>query len=164
MARSSSKVLLGAAADSAGMDVTAKTFRTWGATLLAVAGFQAVADTPPPLRPDVVRTVIRAVADELGNTPAVCRRSYVHPGVVELFELGSLGRLWHERPRSRPRELIPEEHHLVHVLEHVGDDRPLRVGSKHHSVDRAAVRSLLDGVRKESERSVDEVAAKLRAR
>ncbi len=147
-----------------GFDVTAKTFRTWGATLLAAVGFDAVAETPPSLRPRMVPSVITAVAGELGNTPAVCRASYVHPGVVEAFDLGTLGELWHQRPRSRPRELIAEEHHLVHVLQHLGDRRDLRVGPAPAPLDRGAVQDQLDAAQERSDRSVDRLAVKLRSR
>jgi DNA topoisomerase-1 len=65
-----------------GEDFTAKDFRTWAGTLLA---FVAVCelklpDTPAPKH--VVR-VIDAVAGILGNTRAVCRKSYIHPGVID---------------------------------------------------------------------------------
>jgi DNA topoisomerase-1 len=109
-----------------GIDVTAKTFRTWGATLLAAVGYAAVADTPAPLRAQVSREVISAVAAELGNTPAVCRASYVHPGVVEAFHLGTLASRW-RAPKRRSRQLLPEEHRLLYLLEQV-DAKPLELG------------------------------------
>src|SRR5699024_1384116 len=62
------------------LDITAKDFRTWMATLLAACSF---AELAPPrsqrqARPSIAR-VVEVVADQLGNTPAVCRASYVHP-------------------------------------------------------------------------------------
>ena len=72
-------------------DITAKDFRTWAGTLLAY-GFLArrVASTENgDARHDVVEAV-REVADQLGNTPAVSRRSYIHPGVVDAYLEGSL--------------------------------------------------------------------------
>ena len=65
-----------------GEDFTAKDFRTWAGTVLA---FVAVCelklpDTPSPKH--VVR-VIDAVAGILGNSRAVCRNSYIHPGVID---------------------------------------------------------------------------------
>jgi DNA topoisomerase-1 len=102
------------------IDATAKTFRTWGATLLAAAGLAAVADdVPPDLRPRVVAQAMTIVADHLGNTPAVCRASYVHPVVITAFDQGCLGALWSAPPRRRPRDLVTEEHRLLHVLERV---------------------------------------------
>ncbi len=71
-----------------------KDFRTWHATVLAAA---ALGRTPVPrserARRRVVAQVVREVAEELGNTPAVCRASYIDPRVVDLWERGqSIGR------------------------------------------------------------------------
>lgn len=74
-----------------GDDASPKDFRTWHATVLAARG---LADAGPAPRSDrarrrVVAQVVRAVADELGNTPAVCRASYIDPRVVDLWEHGT---------------------------------------------------------------------------
>lgn len=71
-------------------EATPKDFRTWHATVLAARG---LADAgPPPAsergRRRVVTSVVKAVAEELGNTPTVARASYVDPRVVELWERG----------------------------------------------------------------------------
>jgi DNA topoisomerase-1 len=75
----------------AGDDFTAKDFRTWEGTLacaLALAGERA--ETQTEAKAHVV-TAIKAVADRLGNTPAVCKKSYIHPGVIDEFiENGAL--------------------------------------------------------------------------
>ena len=64
-----------------GSEFTAKDFRTWGGTLLA-----AVAFAERGLDGNgAVATVMRAVAERLGNTPAVCRQSYVAPAVVDAY-------------------------------------------------------------------------------
>jgi len=60
-----------------------------------------------------VTAIVRQVAARLGNTPAVCRRCYIHPAVLEHFQLGRLGAL----PRARIRQgLEPEEVTLMHFL------------------------------------------------
>ncbi|MBA3689417.1 MAG: DNA topoisomerase IB [Chloroflexi bacterium] len=69
-----------------GHDFTAKDFRTWAATVLAA---QALAEGRPSdsaagAKSDVVRA-IEHVAEWLGNTPAVSRKSYVHPTVIEAY-------------------------------------------------------------------------------
>lgn len=71
-----------------GHDFTAKDFRTWHASVLALeltAGLKAptssVRDAAPP-RATVVE-VVRQVARQIGNTQAVCRRFYIHPAVLE---------------------------------------------------------------------------------
>jgi DNA topoisomerase IB len=73
-----------------GEDATPKDFRTWHATVLAARGLAAAGPPPPSerARRKVVTGVVRDVADELGNTPAVCRASYVDPRVIDLWEHG----------------------------------------------------------------------------
>jgi DNA topoisomerase IB len=77
--------------DLAGTEVSAKDFRTWHATVLAAVALavseRAVDGRPGPRRRAVARAV-REVAHYLGNTPAVCRASYINPRVVELYEEG----------------------------------------------------------------------------
>ncbi len=74
-----------------GQDATPKDFRTWHATVLAARGLAAAG--PPPAseraRRRVLTQVVRDVAEELGNTPAVCRSSYIDPRVIDLWERGS---------------------------------------------------------------------------
>jgi DNA topoisomerase I len=76
-----------------GPDFSAKDFRTWAATVLAavaLAAEEANGDGEPSeaqRRRAVVR-VVRGVAEQLGNTPAVARGSYVDPRVIEQFEQG----------------------------------------------------------------------------
>jgi DNA topoisomerase IB len=73
-----------------GDEATPKDFRTWHATVLAARG---LADAGPPpaserARRRVVTEVVRAVAEELGNTPAVCRASYIDPRIIDLWAQG----------------------------------------------------------------------------
>lgn len=72
--------------DVFGFDVTAKDFRTWHATVLAAVGLavSTSADSPTARKRAVAR-VIGEVAEYLGNTPAVARKSYVDPRVVDRF-------------------------------------------------------------------------------
>jgi DNA topoisomerase-1 len=67
-------------------DVTAKDFRTWAGTVLAYRALRALdaPETTTEAKRNVV-SAIRDTADQLGNTAAVCRRSYVHPVVVEAY-------------------------------------------------------------------------------
>ncbi|WP_055749012.1 DNA topoisomerase IB [Frankia sp. AvcI1] len=74
--------------DTAGLtDVSAKDFRTWSATTLAAVALAVSAPLAraPSTRRRAVTRMYREVADYLGNTPAVCRVSYVHPRIVDLF-------------------------------------------------------------------------------
>jgi len=74
----------------AGEDFTAKDFRTWYATtsvLESLAGrpFNTVRESK-----EAVQRALRAVADKLANTPAMCRKCYVNPVVVDAFMAGEL--------------------------------------------------------------------------
>ncbi|HEY7060973.1 MAG TPA: DNA topoisomerase IB [Chloroflexota bacterium] len=74
-----------------GQDFTAKDFRTWAGTVLAAWAlneFEAF-DSETQAKHNVVRAIER-VAERLGNTPAVCRRCYVHPAVLDAYLDGSL--------------------------------------------------------------------------
>src|SRR4051812_3447681 len=75
-----------------GADLTAKDFRTWHATVLMAEVLARRLDDEPSARQfrRVVVDSYRAVADALGNTPAVARSSYVDPRVVDLAEQGKL--------------------------------------------------------------------------
>jgi len=81
--------------DAMGEEFTAKDFRTWGATVSAIA---LLARTPLPSsraeRPfkSAIVEVVKAVAERLGNTPAVCRSSYIDPRVFEAWRAGRLHR------------------------------------------------------------------------
>jgi DNA topoisomerase-1 len=67
-------------------DVTAKDFRTWAGTVLAYRALRALdePETTGEAKRNVV-SAIRVTADRLGNTAAICRRSYVHPVIVEAY-------------------------------------------------------------------------------
>lgn len=76
-----------------GQDFTAKDFRTWAGTVLAawaLREFEQV-DSEAQAKRNVVRAVER-VAEWLGNTPAVSRRSYVHPAVIDAYLDGDVVR------------------------------------------------------------------------
>jgi DNA topoisomerase IB len=102
--------------DAAAAEVTAKDFRTWVATVSAAAALAAI---DPPTSATKERTlanaVIAAVAQELGNTPAVCRASYIHPKVLADFGTGDLHEDWAALPRRRAG-LTTEERHTLVVL------------------------------------------------
>ena len=74
-----------------GRDFTAKDFRTWAGTVLAA---NALARRPGAASVAQARRHARAavetVAERLGNTPAICRKSYVHPAVIDAYLDGTL--------------------------------------------------------------------------
>ncbi|OLB85814.1 MAG: DNA topoisomerase I [Actinobacteria bacterium 13_2_20CM_2_66_6] len=77
-----------------GEDFTAKDFRTWAGTVLATCALRALTgfESDAEARSRVI-TAIDTVAQKLGHTRAVCRRSYVHPAVVDAYTDGVLDRL-----------------------------------------------------------------------
>ncbi|MGW6540141.1 DNA topoisomerase IB [Streptomyces sp. NPDC055051] len=77
--------------ERSGQEVTAKDFRTWYATVLAAVALAVSArtsDSSRTRRGKVVAHAVREVSEYLGNTPAVCRASYIDPRVVESYEQG----------------------------------------------------------------------------
>jgi DNA topoisomerase I len=73
-----------------GTEATAKDFRTWSATVLAAVGLAVSthAAGSPTARKRAVTRVVKEVAEKMGNTPAVCRASYIDPRVITLYEDG----------------------------------------------------------------------------
>ena len=97
-----------------GSDYTAKDFRTWGATVIATVLLTRYG--PASSATEGTRTVNRALryaAQALGNTLAVCRKSYVHPGVVDTYLAGALPP---RRLRNRPDGLSAAEARTLALL------------------------------------------------
>jgi DNA topoisomerase I len=69
-----------------GEDFTAKDFRTWAGTVLSAMALNAVGafETKKQAKANI-KNAISAVAKVLGNTPAICRKCYVHPAVLESY-------------------------------------------------------------------------------
>jgi len=76
--------------DATGRDVSAKDFRTWGATVLAAVALAVSERAPssPTARKRAITRAIKEVARYLGNTPAVARASYIDPRVFDRFRDG----------------------------------------------------------------------------
>ena len=77
--------------EAMGEQFSAKDFRTWAGTVSAARAFRDM--DPPTSQTDGRRKItvcMKAVAGLLGNTPTVCRSSYVHPVVVDLYESGRI--------------------------------------------------------------------------
>ena len=70
-------------------EFSAKDFRTWGGTLLAAQELAEIGccDEENLLKKNVLKAV-KKVAEQLGNTPTVCRASYIHPKVIKSYESG----------------------------------------------------------------------------
>ena len=97
-----------------GADFTAKDYRTWAGSALALSMLRQLQWEPEAEARRHVTDVVKAVARHLGNTPAVCRECYIHPAVLEGFLEGGLAQL--PRPRAR-KGLKVEEVGLAMFLE-----------------------------------------------
>jgi len=99
-----------------GEDFSAKDFRTWGGTVNA-AGVLARTPLPETGGERAIRSALAAaitqVAAILGNTPAVCRASYIHPLILQGWQDGSLQRAITPTVAVHPRQL--EQHALRYL-------------------------------------------------
>lgn len=78
----------------AGDEFTTKDFRTWAGTLLAAQALTAPDDPALPTPKARAVRATKSVADRLGNTPAVCRKCYIHPAVFQAFEDPAMRERW----------------------------------------------------------------------
>jgi DNA topoisomerase-1 len=97
-----------------GADFTAKDYRTWAGSALALSVLRELQWEPESDAKRHVVAMVKDVAKQLGNTPAVCRKCYIHPAVLEGFMLGALAEL--PRPRTR-KGLRAEEVGLAMFLD-----------------------------------------------
>jgi DNA topoisomerase-1 len=103
--------------DAMGSEFSAKDFRTWAGTVLAARAFEALGDGPAT-RSALTRAV-EEVARELGNTPAVCRRCYIHPEIIDSYLDGSLAQEMTRKASQaleHGRGLRAEERRVLAVL------------------------------------------------
>ena len=110
----------------AGEEFTSKDFRTWAGTVLAAQELHQS-------RSNQLSQAIARVAQQLGNTPAVCRKCYIHPAVIDAYLEGSLSatmngsraercvqRLLQRRPRGKSASLVPALRQSLHRLRRRG--------------------------------------------
>ena len=82
-----------------GQDYTSKDFRTWAGTVLAAQLLRSF--EPSRSQTEAKRNIVRAIEDvskRLGNTKAVCRKSYVHPDVLDAYFDGTLLKVTEKDP------------------------------------------------------------------
>ncbi|MDP9688321.1 UNVERIFIED_ORG: DNA topoisomerase-1 [Pseudomonas mohnii] len=102
-----------------GADFTAKDYRTWAGSALALAVLRELEWQPESQAKQHVVAMVKDVARQLGNTPAVCRKCYIHPAVLDGFLLGALAQL--PKPRVR-KGLRAEEVALAMLLEKMASE------------------------------------------
>jgi DNA topoisomerase-1 len=112
-----------------GADITAKDFRTWAGTVFVA---NELARREGPVGPSHMVAAVRQAAQRLGNTPAICRKSYVHPRVLDPDT-------WLDRREVRasrpPRGLRADEAALLRLL------RPLSSASRRPRLRRPSLPS-----------------------
>jgi len=113
--------------EACGEDFSAKDFRTWGGTIAAI---KELVRAPPPAEASertlamLQNAAVKEVARQLGNTPAVCRASYIHPAVFEGWRDGRLAASIAEADLNHPRKL---ERQALHFLAGTGSAADLRL-------------------------------------
>jgi len=117
--------------EATGGDFTAKNFRTWGASVIAFDQMLSAAEGEKTKIS--LKTVLEPVAEALGNTPAISRKSYVHPKLIEVARERPRDPLnGMERPRGR-KWLSSEE---VGLLDFLGGKK--RRAKKAEAVEKTA--------------------------
>jgi DNA topoisomerase-1 len=130
-------------------DITAKDFRTWAATNLAVLALHELKEKKPTKKGLIL--AIKRVAEQLGNTPAVCRKCYIHPAVLETYLAGKL-ELKVMGPTEDPPEMFAIEREVIRFLDrHSTANGP---GSTLKTTLKASIRLVKSKRRHASQRSV----------
>jgi DNA topoisomerase I len=104
-----------------GQEFTAKDFRTWAGTLLAVSALSAAgAFTTQRQAKSIVLRAIDSVAEQLNNTRSVCRKYYVHPAVFDAYLAGTMLEALKDGAdeESAQSDLTEEERSVVRLLRH----------------------------------------------
>ena len=106
-----------------GQPFTAKDFRTWAGSLLACGALRELNqfESATQAKKNLVQA-IKHVSAQLGNTPAVCRKCYVHPGVIASYLDGDMAKAFEKKVEREiaksPHALRQEELDLLQLLEH----------------------------------------------
>jgi DNA topoisomerase I len=115
--------------EATGARFTAKEFRTWTATVGAAnLLFGSEPAASPTHGKKIVKDAISQVANELGNTHAICKKCYVHPAIVDAYLNGSLHarmkRALKEASRARVLHMAREEHAVLGFLRGLSRVKP----------------------------------------
>ncbi|MFP5213664.1 MAG: DNA topoisomerase IB [Acidobacteriota bacterium] len=107
-----------------GSDFTAKDFRTWGGTVHAALALRDIGpfDSQTEARRNIVQAV-KTVAGHLGNRPAICRKYYIHPAVLEAYLDGGLIESLDTPVSGEDKRLQPEERAVLALLRRYDEGR-----------------------------------------
>ena len=112
--------------EATGDGFSAKDFRTWNATLLAAVALSVSGEVAgsPTGRKRAISRAVKEVAHYLGNTPAVCRASYIDPRVFDAYRAGLvIGRPLREAADTEPGELPIHQRALEEAVLDLIDER-----------------------------------------
>jgi DNA topoisomerase-1 len=101
-----------------GEEFTAKDFRTWAGTKLAIAALSEIGtwSSPRQAKSNILRAIDR-VAEQLNNTRAVCRKYYVHPAVFEAYQANTMLERLHNGTKPKAEAgMSSEEAAVVRLL------------------------------------------------
>ncbi len=99
-------------------EFTAKDFRTWAGSLHALESFQLLeeAQTDTDIRRNI-NIVLDAVSNKLGNSRSICKKYYVHPGLIQLYEENKLKHFFLASPsKEKTKGFTAEEEILMQTL------------------------------------------------
>jgi len=111
--------------EATGERFTAKDFRTWAGTVLAAIALREcqIASHQAQAKRNVT-AAIEAVAHLLGNTPAVCRKSYIHPAALDCYLSGeTIACVRSAAARAGSKALRPHESAVLQLLKKAGRTR-----------------------------------------
>ncbi len=95
-------------------NVTAKDFRTWGGTVLAISFYNpAMEDVMQNPRSKLEAAIVRRVAKKLGNTMATCREYYIHPKVLKVLTEEKLAEYMSNKPDIKAEEHLSQDEKLA---------------------------------------------------
>jgi DNA topoisomerase-1 len=105
-----------------GSDFTAKDFRTWAGTIQSLLAFREVGSFENVTEMNrKIAAALDLVAKHLGNTRAVCKKYYVHPVMINLYQEKELEpwlkKLENTEPANGPFDFQPEEKIVMEILE-----------------------------------------------
>ena len=98
-------------------EYSAKDFRTWGGTVLGVECVpKAMKMLEQNRRLKLESTLVKLVAKELGNTPAICREYYIHPKILELVNQGQLEEVEFKKQKTDKFSLSTAERKALEII------------------------------------------------
>ena len=99
-----------------GLEITAKDFRTWKASVIATSCLWDCEEIVPPEKV-LFKKAVELAAESLGNTVAICRKHYIHPQLLESDASDEIAAVMKKfRPQKRRQLRIPEQR-LLHLLQ-----------------------------------------------